>query len=141
MPPESDDVGCPTSGSADVEVGAAALRLRELGVLRDQAAACVSAQVRERDVLRNRKIEQQAGALAVLGHEKDAGADRVDGGRKVHLPSVEGDATSQGPVDTEQDPGEFRTPGADEARQSEDLAGAEVEVDLAARVSGRAHAP
>ena len=58
----------------------------------------------------------------------------------MHLLSVERDATSHGPVDTEQDSGEFRAPGADQARQSEDLAGVEVEVDLAARIGGRAHA-
>ena len=46
-----------------------------------------------------------------------------------------------GPVDAEQDPGEFGAPGADQARQSEDLAGVEVEVDVMGGIGGGAQAP
>ena len=86
------------------------------------------------------EIEQQAGALAVLRHEEDAGVDRIGGGRKVHFLAVERDAARLRPVDAEQDAGELRSPGADQARQSEDLAGVEVEVDLVAGIGGGAHA-
>ena len=140
LPPDSDDVSWPTSAVRMSRSERLRFGLRDLGIPRNQAAACVGAQVRQRDVLRDREVEQQAGALAVLGHEKDAGVDRIGGGREMHRLAVERDATRHRPVDAEQGAGEFGAAGADQAGQSEDLAGAEVEVDLAAGIGGGAQA-
>ena len=80
------------------------------------------------------RSSSRPGALAVLGHEKDAGLDRIGRGRRSRTScAVERDAAARGPVDAEQDPGEFGTSGADQAGEAEDLAGVEVEIDLAAR--------
>ena len=100
---------------------AARFGLHALGFARDEAAARIGAEVRERDVSRDREVEQQPGALAVLGHEKDAGVDRIGGSREARCARRAALRRLQC-VDAEQRAGELGTPGADQPGKSEDLA-------------------
>ena len=85
LPPDSEPVTLHNAGSPDVELASAPLSPLHLGVLLDDIGARVGVQVGQRDVLRDGKVEQETGALAVLRHKEHAGMDRVCRCRKLNI--------------------------------------------------------
>ena len=63
--------------AADVEPATLRFGLRPLRGPDHQPVLSVGAEVRQGDVVLDRKAEQQAGALAILRHEKDAAVDGI----------------------------------------------------------------
>ena len=72
---------------------------------------------------RDRDVEQQTGALAVLRHQIDARASIASRGEAMSDGSpVEPDRAAERAVDAEDGARQFGAPGADEAREAQDLA-------------------
>ena len=97
---------------------------------RTMPATRVAGEVGQGDVLGDRDVEQQAGALAVLGHQVDAALDRV--ARRLRSPPAapsRHDLAAERAVDAEDGPGELGAAGADQPGEAQDLAAAQRQVD------------
>ena len=98
----------------------------------DDAAGCDTVEVGKRDVLADVVGQQQAELLAVLGDIGKAGVDGPAYGRKIDLASVQHGAAGDpaAPGTAEQAHGKLGTPGAHQACDADDLAAADVKVDI-----------
>ena len=88
-------------------------------------------QDRQRHVLGDREIEDEALLVAVLGQVGDARVHRGRWAGEADGPAVQPDLAAIALVDAEQDPGDLRPAGADEPGQPDDLAVPDVEGDVA----------
>ncbi len=66
-------------------------------------------------------LQHQAGALAILGHQIDALADRVARATHAQPLPVKPNLAAEQPVDAEHGAGQRRAAGADEAGEAQDL--------------------
>ena len=96
-------------------------QIRELGPLVNQDAPAHEAAERgQRDIAAHREREEQGLLLAILGHEADAGADRLAGERIATLPDRRSDAAALERVGAEN--GARARSAAHEAGDREDFA-------------------
>ena len=96
----------------------------------EQTAAGQSRQDRERDVVLDRERGDDALGLAVLGDEGDAGRDGGAGGAAPDLPALHRDRARIERLRAEDGLGRGRAPGAQEARQADDLAAVHRDIDV-----------
>lgn len=86
---------------------------------------------RERGVRRNGQFEYDAVTPAVFGHVRDALGDGIDGRANLLLLAVQHDAAAVGGGQSEEDAGQFGSPGTDQPCQAQNLAGPDAQVDSA----------
>ena len=122
------DAGHPDVELLGVVVGDAALGRRP-----DEQAREEARQDRQRHVLGDREVEDQALLVAVLGEVGDPGVHRRRRAREVDRLPAEPDLAGVALVDPEQDPGDLGPAGADEPGEADDLAGPDREADVAER--------
>ena len=116
------------------------LGIAALGAARTIRPARIGRQVGQRDVLADREVEQEAGALAVLGHQEDAVVDGV--ARRGDRDRLAVEARSRRPAARsmpKSDARQLGAAGADQAGQAEDLAAPDGEVDRLVGIGGGAH--
>src|SRR5699024_6305785 len=93
------------------------------------------------DVGGDRLVEGEALRLAVLGDEGESGTDGVARAARVDHLAAHGDLAGDEALDSEDPVGDLGPAAALEARERDDLARADVEVDAADHaVTGAAHA-
>ncbi|MCY1226554.1 hypothetical protein D9M72_387890 [compost metagenome] len=80
--------------------------------------------------MKDRQSDDRALAAALFGHIDDAAADRLGGAADHEHLAIEPDRTSGRPGDADQRLHEFRSAGADETVETEDLAAAKLEIDV-----------
>src|SRR6267378_420613 len=119
-------------GAADPHAVAIIARHLQLLDIIDDAADRNTVEIGQRDVLADIVGEQEAELLAVLGDIGKTGVDGAADGREVDFAAVQHGATSDlaAPGTAEQTHGEFGTPGAHQPGDADDLAAADMEVDI-----------
>ena len=83
-----------------------------------------------RHVVQQRQARRQAGSLAVLGNQRDAGGDRVARRPELHLAAAHQHAPAVQRVDAEDCAARLGAPGAHQAGHPDDLAGPQREGDV-----------
>src|SRR6266404_6126373 len=119
-------------GAADAHAVAIIARHLQLLDIIDDAADRNTVEIGQRDVLADIVGEQEAELLAVLGDIGKTGVDGAADGREVDFAAVQYGAAGDlaAPGTAEQAHGEFGTPGAHQACDADDLAAANMEVDI-----------
>src|SRR5467141_587004 len=119
-------------GATDAHAVAIIVRHPQLLDVVDDAAGRDTAEIGKRDVLAHVVGEQEAELLAVFGDVGKAGVDGAADGREVDLAAVQGSAAGNlaAPGAAEQAHGEFGAPGAHQPGDADDLAAADMEVDI-----------
>jgi len=95
----------------------------------DEREARDLVEVCDRGVLADRELEQQAEALAVLGEQAQAGVHRAARVAALQLNAVDVDRAALAAVCAEDRAQQLAAPGAQQAGDAEDLAGAHLEGD------------
>lgn len=119
-------------GTADAHAVAIIIRYVQLLDVIDNAAGRDTAKIGKRDVLAHVVGEQKAELLAVFGDVGKASVDGPANGREIDLAPVQRSAAGDlaAPGAAEQAHGEFGAPGAHQPCDSDDLAAADLEVDI-----------
>src|SRR3954454_15822270 len=100
---------------------------RALALLVDDPEARDLVDVRDRGVLADRQLEQQAEVLAVLGQQPEPGPHRAAGVAAAHPLAVDDDLTAVNRVGAEDRAQELAATRAQQARDADDLPGAHLE--------------
>src|SRR5437899_6929498 len=100
------------------------MAVRVLGLARGvhQPEAQIGREIRQRDVFCDRNVEQQTRALTVLRNQINPMLDCRSRCSNADRFAIELDRTAAERIDPEYGPGKLRAPGADEPRETEDLA-------------------
>ncbi len=130
FPPLRFWTGCSTRGRLDHQVLDVLHRRALLLALVHEAELRDGVQVRQCDVLAHGHAEDQAERLPILRHEADPELDRVLGRADVDRLAVQGDLARVDRVSAEDRPREFGPSCADESREAEHLALADLQVDV-----------
>ena len=118
-------------GRPDVQAIAERGGSRPLGIAVDEAEpAPERGDPRQRDVRRDALGQRQPELAPVLGHVRDPGAERVAGGRDLHLTAVDRDRAGVRRSDAEEREPDVGAAGPDETGQADHLPGANVEAHI-----------